>query len=698
MSLHIAAARAAALLSAILCFIAFAVPAFAETSGDAQVDTRERTGEAWVNSDVEFTHDASDAKAPSLQDDFHRAVNFGWLTLTPIKEGKSSVNSFSERSDEVEEEIKALLNDTSLTSHEAKITQKFHALLRDWERRNKLGIAPVMPYIERIEAIKDMDALTEYLTDADDPHFGSVLFGVGATPDKRDASNYTVAIATAGLMLGDADEYRAEELSPSAQRRKSANDVYIVKLLKNAGYDESRAKAMNEALFRVEKHLAQNAMGLKKLHSPEARAELYNVRTKEQLSSEASVFPLVAVIDSLGYGDSREFVLMQPKWLESMNSLYCAENLDDIKSYLIIRTLLSTANLLDRKTRVLSIERRNAILGTSGEIPDDTYSYEMTSGWLGEPLGRVWAERHASPETKANIEHLISQVVDYYREMLRGESWLTQATREKAIAKLDELTVRVSYPDKWEDYYALDFRDAINGGTLLEAAAAIDKFELKRDVKLVNTKVDKTKWIAEAQMVNAYYSPSDNSINIPAGILGGVFCPENGKAEWEKILGGIGMVIGHEITHAFDTNGSQYDEHGNFINWWTDEDRAAFKERAKSISDYYSKFNAFHDLPVDGELVLSEAIADLGGLSCMAAIGRSIEGFDFAEFFRSYARVWRCKTTRQAEEYRVKQDVHPLPFMRTNVNVQQLPEFYETFGVKEGDGMYLAPEERISLW
>ncbi|MDO4561619.1 MAG: M13 family metallopeptidase [bacterium] len=649
---------------------------------------------AWVNSDI--TALPAGAESPSPRDDFHAAVNHDWLKSAKIRDGEILVNSFSERADEVEAQIKQLLKDRSLKSHEATLTQRFHKMLLDWKSRDKLGMAPVAPYLKRIEAIGNMDEMTAYLTDADDPYFGSVLFGVGVTADNRDATNHTVAISPAGLLLADADEYRAKELSPSAKRRKEANDVFIVKLLQKAGYDKARAEAMNEGLFRIEKAMAAQAMGLKELYSPEAQAALYNVRTKEQLLEASKAFPLAAVIDSLGYGHSREFVLMQPKWLDSLNGLYRPENLEDLKSYLIIRSLLSTANLLDRETRAWSVARGNAVMGSSGAIPDEKYAYEMVSAYLGEPLGRLYAGKYVDSKTKTQIEELIAEVVAYYRNMLRGETWLTEDTRNKAISKLDNLTVRVAYPDKWEDFSALSFKDMKEGGSLVEAAGAIADFERRRDVALVNTKVDKSKWFAVPQEVNAYYSPEDNSINIPAGILGGAFYSPAGNAE--ELLGGIGMVIGHEITHAFDTNGSQYDEKGNFVNWWTAEDRKAFNSRAKTISDYFSTFEVLPGVKADGELVLSEAIADLGGLSCMTAIGRGKKDFDFAKFFQTFAGVWRNRTTKEAEEYRVKEDVHPLPYLRTNVNVQQMPEFYRAFGVKPGDGMYLAPEKRVALW
>lgn len=649
---------------------------------------------SWVNSDITAADEASGR--PSPQDDFHRAVNYEWLSTAKFKSGESRVNSFSERDDEVEEQIKGLLADGSIKEHEAELTQKFHKMLLEWDERNRLGTEPVIPYIARIEKIKTMDDLTAYLTDADDPHFGSLLMRAAVTPDGRDATNETVTIWPSSLLLSNADDYRAAELGGPAKRCKDANDIFIIKLLKKAGYDTERAKAMNDAVFRIEKKLSAKSMGLKALRMPEARRACYNVRTRKELAAASANFPLVAILDSLGYGESREFVLSEPEWLKNINEVYVQENLEDIKNLLIVKTLFSNANMLDREARGWAAERTNSIMGSSGSIPDETYAYEMVKSVLDEPLGRVYAGKYADPAVKERIEALIHRVVDYYREMLREEEWLSKKTREKAVAKLDALTVRAAYPEKWDDFSELDFKDHASGGSLTEAAAAIIRFERKRDAKLVNTKVDKSKWIAAPYTVNAYYSASDNSINIPTGILGGVFYPKDGNTE--GLLGGIGMVIGHEITHAFDTNGSQYDENGNMLNWWTEEDKKKFDARAKAISDYFSTLDVMPGVKADGELILSEAIADLGGLSCMAAIARGIEGFDYAKFFEAYAKVWRSRATKESEEYRIKEDVHPLPFLRTNVNVQQLQEFYDAFGVKPQDGMYLAPEKRLALW
>jgi putative endopeptidase len=263
------------------------------------------------------------------------------------------------------------------------------------------------------------------------------------------------------------------------------------------------------------------------------------------------------------------------------------------------------------------------------------------------------------------------------------------------IEKLDSLKIRVAYPDDGSlyDYSDLDFPEEAG---LIEDVLAIRDKNRAQNVEKAKAEIDSDMWMTAPQTVNAYYLMTDNSINIPAGILGGDFYdPEGTDAEQ---MGSIGVVIGHEITHGFDTSGSQYDKDGNLNNWWTDEDHAAFEERTDKVSAYFSKLEVLPDVYVDGDLTIGETVADLGGLSCMLEIAKGTEGFDYEDFFTSFARVWKNQTLPNVLEMLVQTDSHPPGYIRTNATVQQVQEFYDTFGVGEGDGMYLAPDERLSVW
>lgn len=318
----------------------------------------------------------------------------------------------------------------------------------------------------------------------------------------------------------------------------------------------------------------------------------------------------------------------------------------------------------------------------------------MAEGELGMAIGRVYVDRYLPPKAKADVEALIDEVIAMYRKRLAGADWLSAATREKAVEKLDALTARVGYPTSWPDYSKLSVPA---GAGLIEYAMAVGRFENERARVKVNQPVDREEFLMSPQIVNAYYLPTDNSINILAGILGGVFYDPD--APREENMGGIGMIIGHEITHAFDKNGSLYDKNGNFgESWWTDEDRAAFKKRTDAVAAYWSNIEVLPGLNIDGDMCVGEIVADLGGMTCMVEIGRETPGFNFATMFKAYARAWRLIESREMAEFLLANDVHAPGHLRTNGTVQQLDEFYKAFAVEKGDGMYLAPENRLRVW
>ena len=316
-------------------------------------------------------------------------------------------------------------------------------------------------------------------------------------------------------------------------------------------------------------------------------------------------------------------------------------------------------------------------------------------------VGKMYADAYVQPKTKQDVEELITKVVAVYRERLQNTSWLGEDTRKKAIEKLDALKVRVAYPDDWSlyDYTGLTLKSKEEGGNLLTNVMAIKEMNREQNVQKALTPIDSNMWIttqAAPQTVNAFYYFLDNSINIPAGILGGDFYDP--EASEEKMMGTIGMIIGHEITHGFDTGGSQFDKDGNLKNWWTSEDKAAFANRTAKVAEYFGQFEVLPGVFVNGQLTIGETVADLGGLSCMLEIAGTMEDFDYTTFFTSYATLWKEQASQNILELQTRTDAHPPGYLRTNAIVQQVQEFYDTFNVTEGDGMYLAPEDRLSVW
>ncbi|MBQ3965593.1 MAG: M13 family metallopeptidase, partial [Treponema sp.] len=329
----------------------------------------------------------------------------------------------------------------------------------------------------------------------------------------------------------------------------------------------------------------------------------------------------------------------------------------------------------------------------TGKIADEKMAVNTVRAMLATPLNRAYLARNDLSGLKKKIEEICKSCVSIYRQMLTEEDWLSEATKKKAIEKLDNLRIHAIYPEKWIDYSGLKLK----GLSLVECLKAMYAFNRKMDVSHTNGKVDKELWTNENLLIaNAFYYPEENSINIIPGLLEKPFYYE-GMSQ-EALLGGIGAVIGHEISHAFDTNGAQFDKDGNLANWWTKADFTAFRKRAAKLVAYYDQIVSWQGLTIKGEVIQTEAIADMAGIKAMLKYAETIPNFNHKEFFESYACICRMLRTPEFDEAFTFEDPHPKNYLRTNVTLQQFEEFYKVYDVKAGDNMYLAPEKRILVW
>jgi putative endopeptidase len=643
----------------------------------------------WINSDLVDAVAGGDVPRP--QDDFHAAINHDWLSTAQMKPGEPSMSAFREQMEEVEQQVKRILADENPQSHVGKLVHRLYTALLDMDARNALGMAPVLGRLERLQRVSTLGELTAFLCDGG-WRLTTSLHANEVFADKRDSLNNVVYLGPDSFSLVDANEYR--ERTAQGDRTKAANDAYQTALLKKVGFDEDAAAGLVEKAFAVESLIATACLGADAPGRDDFEEITYNPLTREELEELCITYPLPSLLDAMEVGSSRKFVLEEPDWLARMNEVYIPENLEGLKALLLVRMLMDAAPFLDQDCSELTEQWRAARLGSQGSRPLEKKAYDLTSALLGMEIGLLYTERYVTDGTVADVEHLIAQVIDTYRARLDETDWLSRETRDKAVEKLDAMTVRVARPKSWPPFEQLDFTDDAD---LLELTLAIRDFRHACRVEKVNREVDREEWLMSPQQVNAYYLPTDNSINILAGILGGVFYSPD--APIEERMGGIGMVIGHEITHAFDKSGSKYDKHGNLgESWWTDGDRAAFKERTDAVARYWDGIEVLPGKTMDGKLTSGENTADLGGLMCMAAIGHTIPGFDWAAFFAAYARNWRTVESPLLAEFLLTNDVHAPGHLRTNAAVQQLPEFHEAYGVRPGDGMYLPPEMRLKVW
>lgn len=678
----------AMLLAVIFFFTACAAPA---SSGINSVAAEPTAAPApWINSTIEgcVTTDT----AVDVKDDFYMASNFDWISKATIPQGKAKTSAVDERRDAVQNEVTALLTDPAPQSHEMVLAQQFYKTYMDMDTRNALGLSPLLPSIEKIRSIKSIDALTQYLLAEDE----NSLVACSLTEDLTDSNRRAVLISSSFLSLAESDEYRA--MSELGKVNKAALDVFFPAALMLFGYTAQEASAAWEDAFALEMVLAQDVMGTTASYQPDFFTRLNSLVTLDDLKQQSPVFPLAALLEKSGYGKSNILVLPEPEWLKTLNECYTEKNLEAMKSHLILALIHTYAPYLNQDFQDLLNAYKNTISGTTGVLSLDQEAYSQVNSLLGDAIGKPYIEKYFSDKTKANVEQMITTIMEVYRKRITAIDWLTEQTKQKALEKLDNMRVFVGYSKTRKDFSALTLKSVAEGGNLVEHVKQITQFNTALNIAKINTPIDKESGeiLEKSHEVNAFYNGSNNSINIPAGILGGVFYDENGSTA--SHLGGIGVIIGHEITHAFDTNGSQFDKDGNLSNWWTDEDAASFKERTDKVAAYFGSFEVLPGVSVNGELVVTEATADLGGLSCILEIVRTIPNFDYEDFFASYAQIWRRYQTKENVHTHAMNDPHPPDYLRANAILQQFPEFYETYAIADADGMFLAPENRLSVW
>ena len=676
------ARRALCLLLTVICTAA-AVPACGENGISS-----------WINTDVEGAIHL--LTRSSIKDDFHLAVNRQWLLFEPIPWGASQASSFMDQTGTVMERKAALMLDEDLTGHDAELMRKLYALTLDWDSRNALGVEAIRPYTDAIAAIETLDDLTDYMTTEKNVFMlDPSAYDVAA--DLARSDRYIAMIAPVPLILGDSAEY--------SRRTDYGELVYgmmqesTVLLLKKLGYSEEAARAVFDGAIAFDTAVAAHIKPDAAHYEPEYLESCLNYYDREGLAALCGNFPMPAILDLTATGKSEQFMVTEPEYFQALADMYTEENVPLFRNWLLYFLVNYLGSYLDRDTYDQLDAIRSKTLGITGEAGDLDIALETLETWLPVPMDNLYIQAYCTEQMRRDVLNIVEEVTAHYRVMLEGETWLSPETRAKAVEKLDRMRVRAVYPDDLGDWSRLELTGPEEGGTLMDALVVLNRFTVDAICGRVNQPVDKDAWnqySMPASEVNAAYMDTENSISILAGILGGVFYDPD--MSYEEKLGGIGMVIGHEISHAFDDDGAKYDAEGNLNNWWAAEDYARFRARAQKLTAYYDAFVPYEGGVYSGSRVQSEAIADMASMKCMLAIAKERENFNYNAFFRQFAKVWRTKMLPNALIVTVATDSHPLGCLRTNVTVQQFEEFYTTYGIGPGDKMYLAPEDRIAVW
>ena len=670
----------------LLCALLALAPALAE--GGAILDGR------WLNADIQGN--VTEDTPAVLKDDFGLFVNKDWILQAEIPAGESKAGSMEDVQRTLKDRQIALLKDDSLTGHDAELVHKLYALVSDWDYRDAQGVEPAMPVIEALRSIDSLEAVTGYLCDRSNLKRNYPLtMSVGA--DLTDPDIYITQIGTPSLMLQDSAEYA--ERTQAGELYYTLYEQLGTYVLTRLGYSEDEAAQVIENAFALEALMAEHIKPMSTHYQADYFASLLNYYSPEELEALAGDFPILDMLQAFGLKVGQRFLVTEPDYIAALPELYTEENVALLRDWMTLKAALSMGTLLDRETYKQVEAISNTVMGVTGETSEDDNALQSVLGMLPVPMDNLYIQAYCAQQQRQDMLDIIEDVVAYYRTMLESVDWLSDETREKAIEKLDNMRVNAVYPDELGDWSALDFAGIEDGGSLLAANAAVQDYVLSLQSDKIDTAVDKDKWdqlTMQTAQVNAFYNPQNNSINIMAGILSGEIYNED--MSYEQKLGAIGTVIGHEISHAFDTNGSQFDKDGAISNWWTDEDYAAFQARAAKLAAWYDGFIPWDGANYSGQQVQTEAIADMGGMKCLLAIAAQQDNFDYDAFFRQYATVWRMQALPAYLVTLVAQDTHPMRYLRINATLAQFDEFIDFYGIQPGDGMYVAPEDRVAVW
>lgn len=645
----------------------------------------------WINSTVVG---ALQNYNPKITDDFYAAVNRDWIINAKFPQGYPCLSAFTERELQVKQEILALLKDKSLTGPDAANVQNLFNLYLDWEGRENSGIQEVKKNIKQIEDIKNLSELTACLTKGKENFMNGInFFSFDVSGDFMKNFRNVLYISSTSLSLSDAADYK--KLSPYGKNQKEFNDAVILFALKKLGYSQNDAQKIMEEQFSFESKIASAMMTSEDKNSPSSYKKILNKVSLDDLEKASAKYPLVQSMKAIGIAKAKTIYLEEPKWLEKLNEIYVEENLQILKSYLIAKIAFANSGLLDKETNDFIQEakcKRNGIIQAPSYEKQAT---DFVDQCLSVQLSKLYAKHCVDKNAKKRITKLIKEVIKEYKNILNEQDWLCKETKAKAIEKLNATKIHVAYPALWDNYSALKILSPEQGETFYSAMKKLRAFNFEKEIKWLNKIGGSGMWNGRIYQVNAFNGITTNSINIIAGILGGDFYRPDMKDE--ELYGRIGVIIGHEISHSFDPSGSQFDKRGAMKNWWTQEDLAAFKEKAQKLVNYYDNINSLEDSRQSGQIVQGEATADMGGVKVMLLLAKKKPGFDYKLFFESFAKAFVFVGSKELL-YAFINDPHPFYNLRVNVTLQQYDEFLETYNLKPGDKMYLDKKDRIAIW
>lgn len=638
-------------------------------------------------------------------DDFYEFACGGWMKKNPLPAAYSRFGSFDQLQEDNSKRINTILTELQKGKYEAGTTEQklsdLYKLALDMKRRNKEGLAPVKPLLKQLAQASTNDDLFEiqkYLLKYGDQQFMRAGFGA----DEKNSTQNILNVNQGGITLGQKEYYLDNDAA--TKQIRDAYKAHIVRMFQMYGFNEEIAKKKMESIMSIETALARVSKNRTELRDVEAN---YNKMTLKDFVKNYPHVRLIQQMDVLGVPREyyEEMVVGQPDFMKGLEEVLANIIPSDYRAYLEWSVIQGSASYLTENIEAANFDFFGKTLrGRQEDYPIWKRATNLVEGQMGEALGKIYSERYFPASSKERMKTLVKNLQLSLEERIKAQTWMSDTTKQAALDKLSSFYVKIGYPDKWKDLSKLTIDPK---KSLFENILVADSFRTAQRIEETAGKpVDKDEWFMTPQTVNAYYNPTTNEICFPAGILQRPFFDPTADDAFN--YGAIGVVIGHEMTHGFDDQGRHYDKVGNMVDWWTASDGENFNKRADQYAAFFSNIKVLPDLNANGKFTLGENLADHGGLQVAfnaykrAQKGKTlpvIDGFTGDQrFFLAYAGVWGQNITEKEIRNRTKSDPHALGMWRVNGALPHIDMWYDAFGVKEGDKMFIPKSERLDLW
>lgn len=646
------------------------------------------------NKEEQSTADAVDKTQVRYQDDYYDYVNSNLLDKIDLADTDAQWTWFGELSAVANEEMEDIIKEVASSnesyekgSSEQKIRDMYDCV-SDMDNRNEVGLGPLQPHLDLIRNAATIDEYVDALAQLSGEFgFSSVVGGYYIDQDLADSSKYAVYLMYADTLIGK--EYLESE---SSQDYVNMYFDYVSNMFQEFGMTKDEAEQTSDDIEALLRDICASTLSAEQYYDPSIT---YNVFTKDQLQQLYTNIDVDKMLKTLKIDSVDTYIVSDVEQARKINSLLTEDNLELLKNFSSFVMLNDVAEYSTQNYAALKNQIDNQLHGVTGTKSDEDIWMDLTQDMLPWDFGKIYVEEHFSEQSKQDVEAMISCIIDEYETIINRQEWMSDATKQKAIRKLETMAVKSGYPDEWpESMEMMQVTPVSEGGSLLSNMLVNMQVTIEDSLQKLDGEVDRSLWGMTPQTINAYYDPSNNEIVFPAAILQPPFY--NPEADDAVNIGAIGFVIAHEISHAFDANGSKYDEYGNYNEWWTEEETQKYNDLSQSIIDYYNNYEVM-GVHVNGSLTLSENIADLGAMTCVTSIiGDNKKSLDQA--FGQLAYIWASVETAGYQLYLLNNDTHSPNKLRVNAVLSSCDAFYDVYDIAETDGMYVAPQNRVGIW